>query len=434
MTLNIKHTNKHWSFFKTDHEAAYKQPPLDQEHVKYAMATLRRPTSGEWFALPPRSLLFGAEAAVIHYNCFSRIVAVLVNRIFGIPLVAYFDDLGDPAPTDLAQPALGAVKIFLPTLGISLNARKTGMGELTTFLGIEWKFPNPSNGMTLALALPLGKKTRWTDAINKIIKLGVVTHDQLESLAGRLSFSQTSVFGRFGRPMLTPLYNKLNTTTSHPLLTEKETMVLQWWATALHNMDRRAVRDNADRPDVVVFTDSATSTAIIAAVAIGRADFLVNETAQEARKTVTGKYWEALFDSTNLIYGLEMLALLAILYYPNNRLRNKNATFHIDNANAFDAVVKNSARPSVIVAMTHLIWHRIYELGITAWFEWVPGNRNIADLPTRNVTIPFKCVEGKTFPDLRKLHGVIRDAKQALETGRPIIVPRILERTPAGHV
>ena len=116
-----------------------------------------------------------------------------------------------------------------------------------------------------------------------------------------------------------------------------------------------------------------------------------------------------------------MLALLAILYIPNTPLRNQNVTFHIDNKNAFEAVVKNNSKATVITAMTQLIWHKISDLGITAWFEWVPGNKNIADLPTRRTKITFKHNDQKEFGDLRALHRLILLAKQALEAGRPII-------------
>ena len=92
MCLEIRDANRPWAFFKMGRESAYKQLPLDQDHAKYDMATIRRPQSWTWFAFPPRALLFGEEADVAHYNCFPRILAVLVSRIFGIPLVSYFDD------------------------------------------------------------------------------------------------------------------------------------------------------------------------------------------------------------------------------------------------------------------------------------------------------------------------------------------------------
>ena len=119
MALEIKKTNRPGSFFKVDHEAAYKQLPLESSHKKYAMVTIRHPTLNAWFTFPPRTLLFGAETAVTQYNCFSRIIAILINRIFGIPQVSYFDDLGAQTPTEIALAALNTVKIFLMTLGYS---------------------------------------------------------------------------------------------------------------------------------------------------------------------------------------------------------------------------------------------------------------------------------------------------------------------------
>ena len=77
----------------------------------------------------------------------------------------------------------------------------------------------------------------------------------------------------------------------------------------------------------------------------------------------TAEYRETIFGSADPIYGLEIQALLAILYYSINKLGNRNATFHIDNGNAFEAVVKNAVTPTSILAKTQLIWHRIYELG-----------------------------------------------------------------------
>ena len=98
LALGVKTSNRPWTFIKTDHEAAYKQPPLGRGHSKYAMVTLRHPRAGIRHAFLPHSLLFGAEAAVTHCDCFSRTIGILINRIFGIPILAYFDDFGPLAP------------------------------------------------------------------------------------------------------------------------------------------------------------------------------------------------------------------------------------------------------------------------------------------------------------------------------------------------
>ena len=41
--------------------------------------------------LPPRTLLIGAVAALLRFNCYSQIIAALANLLLGLPVVNYFD-------------------------------------------------------------------------------------------------------------------------------------------------------------------------------------------------------------------------------------------------------------------------------------------------------------------------------------------------------
>ena len=79
MCLDIRYTKKPCEFPKSDHEAAYKQLPLRPEHTKLAFVALRDPITYRWMAFPPKALLFGAKSAALHYNCLSRLLAVLAN-------------------------------------------------------------------------------------------------------------------------------------------------------------------------------------------------------------------------------------------------------------------------------------------------------------------------------------------------------------------
>ena len=96
--LNVRDANEPWAFYKTDHASAYKQLPPGPKRDGLAMAALRHQTLNTWFVFAHRSLLFGPEADVAHYNCLSRAISFLANRIFGIPILAYFDDLGAMTP------------------------------------------------------------------------------------------------------------------------------------------------------------------------------------------------------------------------------------------------------------------------------------------------------------------------------------------------
>ena len=51
---------------------------------------------------------------------------------------------------------------------------------------------------------------------------GSISHREPESLAGRLSYPQKSIFGRFGWTMAQPLYRELNTDFYQPELSDLE--------------------------------------------------------------------------------------------------------------------------------------------------------------------------------------------------------------------
>ena len=42
----------------------------------------------------------------MRYNCFSRIIDVVANLLFGLPVVNYFDDYGFPLPTAISVKGL----------------------------------------------------------------------------------------------------------------------------------------------------------------------------------------------------------------------------------------------------------------------------------------------------------------------------------------
>ena len=93
-----------------------------------------------WQGFVPRTLIFGATASALHYNTFSRILANFINRLFGIPLLAFYEDLGSPMLF-----ALGRIGLETPTkacrlLGIILKRSKSEWGNPLIFLGLIGHF------------------------------------------------------------------------------------------------------------------------------------------------------------------------------------------------------------------------------------------------------------------------------------------------------
>lgn len=79
-------------------------------------------------------MVFGAVAAALHYNVFSRTIAVLSNHYIGIPLISFFDDFGARSYSKLLNPlALQTFTSFCTLLGIKLKETKSGYGHRLVF-------------------------------------------------------------------------------------------------------------------------------------------------------------------------------------------------------------------------------------------------------------------------------------------------------------
>ena len=127
MCLNCADTDREWPFFKADHASAYKNLPLAQDSTNLCIAALRSQTDSERYGFRPRALLFGAVAAVLHYNCFSRIIAILDNRLVGLPMVDYFDDMGCLILSQIPHAGLATFRKFGRILVVILRKDKTDM-------------------------------------------------------------------------------------------------------------------------------------------------------------------------------------------------------------------------------------------------------------------------------------------------------------------
>ena len=404
MAKSIHSSGINWSFLKGDHASAYKQLPLDPKFANLTVVALRNPSSGRWMGFVPKVLLFGAVSAVLHYNCFSRALAVVINRFFGIPLVNYYDDFGAFRPSSLAKKALITFTLATNILGSDLNEDKSECGIKLKFLGLTGDFPQISSGMVLSIYLPDDKIQKWSSIVDEILSSGSVQHKPLEKLVGKLCFTQTSIFGRFGRTMLKPLYTKLHSTPYSSVLSDEESSVLRWWASSIRASQPRKVVIKNKYPDVVIYTDAATSTLVIAAIVI-EPDVFKTESMFSATFTETADPdWVTIFQGTTLIYGLELLAVIATIFVLRDFLRGKNVTFYVDNSNTKDALVKGFSPTPVINTLIQIFWAFAQCSGALFWFEQIPSGRNIADLPTREVSLPL---DSKIQPSFAIL-GVIK--------------------------
>ena len=199
--------------------------PKDQAR---AIIALRRPVTGKWFGFVSRTLVFGATSAVLHYNVFSRLVTSLVNRLFGIPMICFFDDFSALIHRVLPNKAMAVFSRFCEAIGITLKPRKSDVGHEITFLGLLGWFPKAANNYTLRISLPEEKRKALSDLLADFVSKCPLSLQDLGKLVGRLPFSQTLLFGKFARTQLRPLYQKLRRRVYNARLTSSGAAVFQW--------------------------------------------------------------------------------------------------------------------------------------------------------------------------------------------------------------
>ena len=395
-----------WAFGKIDHRDAYKSLPLRPSESNYAIIALYQPESRRWFGFRPKTQLFGSTAAVLHYNCLSRIIASLACRILLIPTIGYFDDFGFLCIASEAALVMADFAAFFQMFGLELKLEKSAIGSHIVFLGLLGSFPNPSNHMTLSLSLAQEKSERWINMIRQIIADRKISHMALESLIGRLAFAQTAVFGRFVRAMLKPLYAKLYTPHYNPHLSEMILRNLARWRATLTNINPRVIKFDRSHPDWVLYTDAAFEesgagariAAVLFKVSPGGPSNEIRAELLLYRAPDPGEI--AFFEETSTIFGLELVAAVLAIFHQKERLRNSAVTLYMDNNAALAALINGDSSAKSAFYLIALFWFLAAKFNIAIWLERVDTKRNIADLPTRSVKLPFEVRESHPFPTL----------------------------------
>ena len=103
---------------------------------------------------------------------------------------------------------------------------------------------------------------------------------------------------------------------------------------------------------------------------------------------------------TSAIFGMELIAIVLALYQARATLCNKAIVIYTDNNAALASLIKGDSAAPAAFSMIALFWFMAEAYNIAIWLERVDTMRNIADLPTRGVSLPFPVRGKRKFPNL----------------------------------
>ena len=203
-----------------DHEGAYRQLALDDPDV--AFMVLMTPTGPTLWR--HRVLLFGASSAVWAYNRFGDILVHLNQTIAAVPSTHYVDDYVGVELPSTADSAFSTFQQFNSELGMKMKPSKAqAPAHCHKMLGVQIQFQTD-----MVVASPTSERIgKLRQFIKAAMENNELTQSQAATLAGKLAFVHTTLFGRVGRAATKPIYGRQHSRTFNTKLTHALTAALR---------------------------------------------------------------------------------------------------------------------------------------------------------------------------------------------------------------
>ena len=362
-----------------DHREAYRQVPAAND-VACRVVVAEDPATGKLAFFRADRLLFGEASSVLVYNCFARLLAQVARRGLRLPVMQYYDDFACPRRASDTQVLPHLMYLWRNLLGTSFADEKTAEGPCITHLGLVFTF----SGQGFTVSLSEHRRQRLSRIVTKALQDDMLLPGAASSLAGKLTFAASALYGRVGRAMLVPLYMRAKQRSvyksGHRLGTLSAELrdALEWWVWLLGSpfasFERRvevslqvAVQDWH-----LLYTD-ASLTAIGAVLMRVRAGCIVSTRVLQVKVPEEGL---GLF-----IHVYEMLAVSTALRTWCKAENVKRLMLYVDNMAVLGSIIKGKS------AVPELLGGVVTELNITVWAEHVRSIYNVADLPSRFVPL-----------------------------------------------
>jgi hypothetical protein len=201
-----------------------------------------------------RFLPFGLRTAPFLFDLFAKALHwILVAVLFWAVVLHYLDDFFAILPPSADAAAYEHdFDTLCSDLGFKVNDKKNVRGFVAQFLGIEL------DSISMTAKLPTDKLERARHGVRSILDKKSISHIELQSLVGLLSFCTKVVAP--GRPFLRRLYDALSRKLFFTHVTQAIRADLTWWHRfLLHWNGIRLLRLVEERPTHFLWTDASTN-------------------------------------------------------------------------------------------------------------------------------------------------------------------------------
>ena len=345
---------------------AYKQLPMEELDELAAAITLKQPRKKKRFGFIPKTQLFGSAAAVLRYNCLSRVLASLACRYLNLPCVGYYDDFAIVAPKLVIDKALQAFTTLRDELFAILKKSKSEAGPNLELLGLAIHFEEGYEDAIATLELAPTRIEKLIKMARELKGKNQVALAEIQKDAGKLRFAQTMITGRSGRAAMRPIYELIAKGSGNMPQDMKD--CLFWRELAFPNLAPRLIRSPSSQDTtypIRIYSD-ATREGNLASITLfptgsSRKPLLFASQADaELRR---------LASSTNKIYIYELYAAVAKVFATKGALKGTKLILSVDNEAACAALTKGAAKNRCALMLVYTLWYLAALLDFRLWAE-----------------------------------------------------------------
>ena len=362
-------------FWKADIDSAFRRVPLqcDQQWAAASVFIYE----GQAWASVHRALLFGATGSVHGWDRVGSALRSIARRLVFLPVCRYTDDYFSVEWAEVRRHSMEAfARIVRAILGPDAVApAKLLFGEELEILGVDFS----TSFIGIRCTPTADKRQKWLKVIESALGDNCLRAGVASKLVGGLQWASSRMFRCLGRAMLQPLWDQCRNSHSH--VSRALELALRWWQAVLEqNLSQTQEWGERAQEVVHLWCDARGTPPRLAAVIYADEAFHYTDWAPD--EEVLAPFF-ARRDAQ--ILGLEQLALALGLSTFGHLCQGRSVQLWSDNTGAEGSARRGRARSWDHNCLAHSLWSAAVHLGCDLWVSRVPTERNISDLPSREL-------------------------------------------------
>ena len=369
-----------------DLEKAYRQVPLALDSLKFGVIVAHRPDGGKPAYFISQSIHFGASASVFAFNRISLSLFHLSCALLGTLGGVYYDDYPLIEPEISARMATLSIESLLDALGwryATGDSKAAPFASVFDLLGVRVSLSCLGSGSFEVSTKP-ARLERIKSLLEMVAASGTCSRSTARSLHGLLNFLVGAAMGRRLKLASRAFANLGVRGEDVPASSVRQ---LCKWTIEMLGSSTPRWWDCLGRSDpVVIFTDASYEKGI------ARWGVVVINPVTSTRRVASGLVPEQLLAFWHLdikdqvICQAEAFASLVARFSLARLISRRRVLYFVDNESTRLALISGSS-PSRTLAMLGVAFHSLELTDRSlSWLERVPSEKNIADLPSRDLS------------------------------------------------